>query len=88
MTPAGRFSIWFPSMLLQKGYIMDFSYAFFKMRSRHISKTTRLENLFLTEWEKEERRRKKEGYLGVVSEEFSWYPFYLVSTQVSTTTFT
>ena len=28
---------------------MDFSYAFFKMRSRHITKTTRLENLFLTE---------------------------------------
>ena len=28
---------------------MDFSYAFFKMRSRHITKTTRLENLFLSE---------------------------------------
>ena len=28
---------------------MDFSYAFFKMRSRHIIKTTRLENLLLTE---------------------------------------
>ena len=31
------------------------------MRSRHITKTTRLENLFLTEWEKEERRRKKKA---------------------------
>ena len=31
------------------------------MRSRHITKTTLLENLFLTEWEKEERRRKKKA---------------------------
>ena len=28
---------------------MDLSYAFIKMCSRHITKTTRLENLFLTE---------------------------------------
>ena len=31
------------------------------MRSKHITKTTRLENLFLTKWEKEERRRKKKA---------------------------
>ena len=30
----------------------------------------------------------QEGQLGVVFEDFSWYPLYLVSTQVSTTTFT
>ena len=30
----------------------------------------------------------QEGQLGVVFEDFSWYPLYLVSTQVSTTKFT
>ena len=30
----------------------------------------------------------QEGQLGVVFEDFSWYPLYLVSTQGSTTTFT
>ena len=30
----------------------------------------------------------QEGQLGVVFEDFSWYHLYLVSTQVSATTFT
>ena len=56
---------------------MDFSYAFFKMRSRHITKTTRLENkITLRKWRvNRDQTNNKFNFYWLLTRRLTWSCF-------------